>query len=138
MKDIFSLKGKIALVTGGSTGIGEMIAEGFLNFGAKVYIVARREQILKKTQERLSKIGICDYIVADLGSLKGVETLKKTFCEHEKTLDILVNNAGISDGGKELESITEESWDSVVDLNIKIIFFMIQKFLPLLRVGSSP
>ena len=138
MKDIFSLKGKIALVTGGSTGIGEMIAEGFLNFGAKVYIVARREQILKKTQERLSKIGICDYIVADLGSLKGVETLKKTFCEREKSLDILVNNAGISDGGKELESITEESWDSVVDLNIKIIFFMIQKFLPLLRVGSSP
>ena len=73
MKDIFSLKGKIALVTGGSTGIGEMIAEGFLNFGAKVYIVARREQILKKTQERLSKIGICDYIVADLGSLKGLK-----------------------------------------------------------------
>ena len=123
MKDIFSLKGKIALVTGGSTGIGEMIAEGFLNFGAKVYIVARREQILKKTQERLSTIGICDYIVADLGSLKGVETLKKTFCEREKSLDILVNNAGISDGGKEIESITEESWDSVADLNIKIIFF---------------
>ena len=138
MKDIFSLKGKIALVTGGSTGIGEMIAEGFLNFGAKVYIVARREQILKKTQKRLRKIGICDYIVADLGSLKGVKTLKKTFCEREKSLDILVNNAGISDGGKELECITEESWDSVVDLNIKIIFFMIQKFLPLLRVGSSP
>ena len=138
MKDIFSLEDKIALVTGGSTGIGEMIAEGFLNFGAKVYIVARREQILKKTQERLSKIGICDYIVADLGSLKGVEILKKTFCEREKSLDILVNNAGISDGGKELESITEESWDSVVDLNIKIIFFMIQKFLPLLRVESSP
>jgi len=138
MKDIFSLKGKIALVTGGSTGIGEMIAEGFLNFGAKVYIVARREQILKKTQKRLRKIGICDYIVADLGSLKGVKTLKKTFCEREKSLDILVNNAGISDGGKEVESITEESWDSVADLNIKIIFFMIQKFLPLLRVGSSP
>ena len=138
MKDIFSLKGKIALVTGGSTGIGEMIAEGFLNFGAKVYIVARREQVLKKTQERLKKIGICDYIVADLGSLKGVETLWETFCEREKSLDILVNNAGISDGGKELESITEENWDSVLDLNIKIIFFMIQKFLPLLRVGSSP
>ena len=138
MKDIFSLKGKIALVSGGSTGIGEMIAEGFLNFGAKVYIVARREQVLKKTKERLTKIGICDYIVADLGSLKGVETLWKTFCEREKSLDILVNNAGISDGGKELESITEENWDSVLDLNIKIIFFMIQKFLPLLRVGSSP
>ena len=138
MKDLFSLEGKIALVTGGSTGIGEMIAEGFLHFGAKVYIVARREEILKKTQEKLSKIGICEYIVADLGSVNGVETLAKIFCEREQSLDILVNNAGISDGGIEIENITEETWDSVMDLNIKIIFFMIQKFLPLLRVGSSP
>ena len=138
MKDLFSLEGKIALVTGGSTGIGEMIAEGFLHFGAKVYIVARREEILKKTQEKLSKIGLCEYIVADLGSVNGVETLAKIFCEREQSLDILVNNAGISDGGIEIENITEETWDSVMDLNIKIIFFMIQKFLPLLRVGSSP
>jgi len=138
MKDLFSLEGKIALVTGGSTGIGEMIAEGFLHFGAKVYIVARREEILKKTQEKLSKIGLCEYIVADLGSVNGVETLAKIFCEREQSLDILVNNAGISDGGVEIENITEETWDSVMDLNIKIIFFMIQKFLPLLRVGSSP
>ena len=138
MKDLFSLEGKIALVTGGSTGIGEMIAEGFLHFGAKVYIVARREEIIKKTQEKLSKIGLCEYIVADLGSVNGVETLAKIFCEREQSLDILVNNAGISDGGIEIENITEETWDSVMDLNIKIIFFMIQKFLPLLRVGSSP
>ena len=138
MKDLFSLEGKIALVTGGSTGIGEMIAEGFLHFGAKVYIVARREEILKKTQEKLSKIGLCEYIVVDLGSVNGVETLAKIFCEREQSLDILVNNAGISDGGIEIENITEETWDSVMDLNIKIIFFMIQKFLPLLRVGSSP
>ena len=138
MKDLFSLEGKIALVTGGSTGIGEMIAEGFVHFGAKVYIVARREEILKKTQEKLSKIGRCEYIVADLGSVNGVETLAKTFCEREQSLDILVNNAGISDGSLEIEDITEEKWDSVMDLNIKIIFFMIQKFLPLLRVGSSP
>ncbi len=115
-----------------------MIAEGFLHFGAKVYIVARREEILKKTQEKLSKIGLCEYIVADLGSVNGVETLAKIFCEREQSLDILVNNAGISDGGIEIENITEETWDSVMDLNIKIIFFMIQKFLPLLRVGSSP
>ena len=81
MKDLFSLDGKIALVTGGSTGIGEMIAEGFLHFGAKVYIVARREEILKKTQEKLSKLGLCEYIVADLGSVNGVETLAKKFCE---------------------------------------------------------
>src|SRR5512138_3403241 len=65
MRDLFSLEGKIALVTGGSVGIGAMIAEGFVNFGAKVYIVARREEVLKKKQEELAKIGPCEYLVAD-------------------------------------------------------------------------
>ncbi len=137
MKDLFSLKGKVALITGGSTGIGAMIAEGFVNFGAKVYIVARREEILKKKREELAKIGACEYIVADVGSTAGVEALAKAYGEREKSLDILVNNAGRSDRGK-VEEITEEKWDSVMDLNIKTIFFMIQKFLPYLRVGASP
>ena len=72
MKDLFSLKGKIALVPGGSTGIGAMIAEGFVNFGAKVYLVARREDVLKTKQEELEKIGHCEYITADEGSVDGI------------------------------------------------------------------
>ena len=119
-------------------GIGSMIAEGFLHFGAKVYIVSRREEILKAKQFELSKIGSCEYIQADLGTLSGIEKLVEQFSEKESQLDILVNNAGISDGRKEVDDITEEDWDSVMNLNIKTIFFMIQKFLPFLRVGCSP
>jgi len=138
MKGLFSLEGKVALVTGGSTGIGAMIAEGFVNFGAKVYIVARREDVLKKKQEELAEIGPCESIVADVGSVDGIQQLAKDFGEREQSLDILVNNAGTSDGRKEIEEITEESWDTVMDLNVKTIFFMVQAFLPYLRVRASP
>lgn len=138
MRDLFSLEGKIALVTGGSVGIGAMIAEGFVNFGAKVYIVARREEVLKKKQEELAKIGLCEHIAADVSSVAGITELAKAYGEREQSLDILVNNAGISDGGRKIEDITEETWDAVLDLNLKTIFFMIQAFLPFLRVGASP
>jgi len=138
MRDLFSLAGKTALVTGGSFGIGAMIAEGFVSFGAKVYLVARREEALKKKQEELARIGECEYIAADVGTPAGIRELAKTFGERENSLDILVNNAGISDGGTEVEDITEDSWDAVMDLNLKSIFFMIQAFLPFLRVGASP
>lgn len=138
MKDLFSLEGKIALVTGGSTGIGAMIAEGFVKFGAKVYIVARRESVLKAKCEELSKSGSCEYIVADVGSVAGIKKLGATYSQREQSLDILVNNAGTSDGHKEIEDITEETWNQVMDLNLKSVFFMIQTFLPFLRVGASP
>jgi len=138
MKDLFSLEGKVALVTGGSVGIGAMIAEGFVNFGAKVYIVARRESALKQKQEELSKIGSCEYIAADVGSVAGIKELAQAYGEREQSLDILVNNAGISDGGREIEDVSEETWDAVIDLNLKSIFFMTQEFLPFLRVGASP
>ena len=97
MKDLFTLENKTALVTGGSMGIGAMIAEGFLHFGAKVYIVSRREEALKAKQFELSKIGPCEYIQADLSNLSGIEKLIQQFSEKESQLDILVNNAGISD-----------------------------------------
>jgi NAD(P)-dependent dehydrogenase (short-subunit alcohol dehydrogenase family) len=138
VKDLFSLAGKTALITGGSVGIGAMIAEGFVNFGAKVYLVARTEEALKKKRDELAAIGPCEYIVADVSSVAGVEALARAYCEREQSLDILVNNAGISDGATELEEITEERWDAVIDLNIKCVYFMILKFLPLLRVGASP
>ncbi len=138
MKDLFSLEGKIALVTGGSVGIGAMIAEGFVSFGAKVYLVARRVQELKKKQKELATIGPCEYITADVSSVAGIKALARAYGEREQSLDILVNNAGISDGGREIEDVTEETWDAVTDLNTKTIFFMIQAFLPFLRVGASP
>ncbi len=138
MKDLFSLEGKIAMVTGGSVGIGAMIAEGLVNFGAKVYLVARREAALKKKQEELSKIGHCEYIPADISSVAGIRELARAYSDQESSLDILVNNAGISDGGRKIEDVTEEVWDAVTDLNLRTVFFMIQEFLPLLRVGATP
>jgi NAD(P)-dependent dehydrogenase (short-subunit alcohol dehydrogenase family) len=138
MRDLFSLEGKLALVTGGSVGIGAMIAEGFVNFGAKVYIVARREEVLKRRQEELARIGPCEYIAADIGSVAGIKELAKAYGKREQSLDILVNNAAISDGGRKIEDVTEETWDDVQNLNMKTIFFMIQAFLPFLRVGASP
>lgn len=138
MKDLFSLEGKIALVTGGSAGIGAMIAEGFVNFGAKVYIIARGETALKQKQEELSEIGPCEYIAADVGSVAGIKQLAQVYGNREQSLDILVNNAGITDGGREIEEVTEDTWDSVMDLNLKTIFFMTQAFLPFLRKGASP
>jgi NAD(P)-dependent dehydrogenase (short-subunit alcohol dehydrogenase family) len=138
MKDLFSLEGKTALVTGGSVGIGAMIAEGFVNFGAKVYLVARREEALRAKQQELARIGRCEYIAADVSSIAGIKGLAKAYGERERSLDILVNNAGISDGGRRLEDLTEEAWDAVLDLNLKAILFTIQAFLPFLRVGASP
>ncbi len=138
MKDLFSLQGKIALVSGGSSGIGAMIAEGLVHYGAKVYLAARREEVLKAKQRELAKIGLCEYITADIGTVAGIRQLARAYAERERSLDILVNNAGISDGGREIEDVTEKTWDSVIDLNLKSVFFMIQAFLPYLRVGASP
>ncbi|MCP4385111.1 MAG: SDR family oxidoreductase, partial [Hyphomicrobiales bacterium] len=118
--------------------IGAMIAEGFVTFGAKVYLVARREEVLKQKREELARIGSCESIVADVGTVEGIQALAAAFGEREESLDILVNNAGISDGKREIEEVTEETWDAVLDLNTKTIFFMIQAFLPFLRVGASP
>ena len=138
MRNLFSLEGKIAGVTGGWVGIGVMIAEGFVNFGAKVYIVARREEVLKRKQEELAKIGLCEYIAADISSVAGIKELAELDSKREQSLDILVNNAGISDGGRKIEDVTEETWDDVQNLNMKTIFFMIEVFLPFSEGGASP
>ena len=138
MKDMFSLRNKVAVVTGSSMGIGAMIAEGFLTFGAKVYLVARNPEQLKAKQAEFSKLGECEVISADLKDLAGIKQFVSQFAERESRLDILVNNAGISDGGKALDDVTESDWDWVMDLNIKSIYFLIKAFLPYLRVDCSP
>ena len=97
MKDLFSIEGKIALVTGGSRGIGEMIAAGFLANGAKVYISSRKAEVCDATANRLQEQygGECVSLPADLSNLDGINSLVQSFPEGEK-LDILVNNAGAS------------------------------------------
>ena len=135
--DLFSIQGKTALVTGGSRGIGEMIAAGFLANGAKVYISARKADVCAATANRLSEAygGECIALKADLSQLAGVESLTKQLSERESTLDILVNNAGTS-WGAPLELFPEVGWDKVMDTNVKGVFFLTQKLLPLLRQAA--
>ena len=140
--NLFSIQGKTALVTGGSRGIGEMIAAGFLSQGAKVYISARKADACRATAQRLSAAygGECIALPADLSTLAGVESLAAQLAQHEAKLDILVNNAGAS-WGAPLDQFPEVGWDKVMDTNVKGVFFLTQKLLPLLRAagqGASP
>jgi 2-deoxy-D-gluconate 3-dehydrogenase len=136
--DIFSIRGKVALVTGGSRGIGEMIAAGFLAAGAKVYISSRKADVCDATAERLAATygGTCISLPADLSQMSGIESLAARLAEKEDKLDILVNNAGAA-WGAAIESFPEVGWDKVMDTNVKGVFFLTQKLLPLLRKAAA-
>ena len=136
--DLFSIRGKVALVTGGSRGIGEMIAAGFLAAGAKVYISSRKAQACEDTAKRLSQAygGECIPIAADLSGIAGVEALGNVIAARESKLDILVNNAGAS-WGAPLDEFPEAGWDKVMNTNVKGVFFLTQKLLPLLRASAA-
>ena len=97
-QDLFSLDGKVAVVTGGSRGIGYMIASGFVANGAKVYISARKAEACDEAAAELSKIGECVSIPADLATNEGRRQLIEKLTEDEGKLDIFVNNAGASWG----------------------------------------
>jgi len=136
--DIFSIRGKVALVTGGSRGIGEMIAAGFLAAGARVYISSRKADVCDATAERLAKTygGTCISLPADLSQMSGIESLAARLSEKEDKLDILVNNAGAA-WGAPIEAFPEVGWDKVMDTNVKGVFFLTQKLLPLLRKAAA-
>ena len=132
MLDLFSLKGRTALVTGGSRGIGEMIAEGFVRAGAKVYISARKGAVCEATAKRLSAFGECAAIPADASGAAGARALADLYLAKESRLDILVNNAGAA-WGEPVDAFPESGWDKVMDLNVKTPFFLIQALLGALR-----
>jgi NAD(P)-dependent dehydrogenase (short-subunit alcohol dehydrogenase family) len=136
MKDLFSLKGRIALVTGGSRGIGRMIAAGFLAQGAKVYISSRKAADCDATAQELSAQGECISLPADVSTLEGIQALVAAYGAHESTLDILVNNAGAA-WGETFDTFPEKGWDKVVDLNLKSPFFLTRAFLPLLQEAGT-
>ena len=137
MKDLFSLQNRVALVTGGSRGIGRMIAAGFIAQGARVYITARKAEACRETARELSKDGgTCIAIPGDVASSEGVSAVAAAVMEREPKLDILVNNAGTA-WLAELEAFPEKGWDKVVDLNLKTPFFLTQALLPALRAAAS-
>jgi NAD(P)-dependent dehydrogenase (short-subunit alcohol dehydrogenase family) len=135
---LFSLQGRIALVTGGSRGIGKMIAAGFLAQGAKVYIASRKAGPLEATAAELSAThhGQCIAIAIDASSVEGAKALAQAVADRERKLDILVNNAGAA-WGETFETFPESGWDKVMDLNVKTPFFLTQALYGLLKQAAS-
>jgi len=136
MKDLFSLTGRVALVTGGSRGIGRMIATGLLHQGAKVYITARKAAACDATARELSAIGPCISLPIDRGHVEGARQLAAEIGQREPALDILVNNAGAA-WGEDFDTFPEAGWDKVVDLNMKAPFFLTQALHEALKRGAK-
>ncbi len=136
MSKLFSLDGRVALVTGGSRGIGRMIAEGFLRQGATVYISARKAEACDATAAELSAIGPCFSLPADVSKMAGIAALVAALQDRTQKLDILVNNAGAA-WGAPFDEFPEAGWDKVVDLNMKSPFFLTQALHGLLKAGAA-
>ena len=140
MSKLFSLDGRTALITGGSRGIGRMIAAGFLQQGAKVYISARKAAACDATAAELTAqfpgAGPCISLPADVSTPAGIAGLVAAYSAHESKLDILVNNAGAA-WGAPFDEFPESGWDKVVDLNLKSPFFLTQALHKLLIAGAA-
>ena len=135
-EDLFSVKGKVAVVTGGTSGIGFMIARGLVLAGVRVYIVARTAEDCARVASELESKGECRAIPADLSRLDSIRQVAARFSEAEQRLDILVNSAGLLEQ-QPIEVYAEELWDRALDLNLKSAFFLSQQFLPLLRRAGT-
>src|SRR6476469_9101931 len=136
MNELFSLQGRVALVTGGSRGIGRMITAGFLRQGAKVYITARKAEACEQTARELASLGTCIALPADVSTVEACQALAVEIGQREHTLDILVNNAGAA-WGEDFDTFPEKGWDKVVDLNMKTPFFLTQAMHKLLTAAGT-
>lgn len=143
--DLFDVNGKVVIVTGGGRGIGKMIAQGYIQNGATVYIISRKLEKCEATAAELNALGPgkCIAMAADLSKVSGCDSILKELTEKYQVahVDILVNNSGAS-WGEPLEKFPEKGWDRVMDLNVKGLFFLIQRLLPLIKAstkkGASP
>lgn len=137
MKNLFSLEGRTALVTGGSRGIGKMIARGFLAHGAKVYISARKADACEATAAELSQGGgTCIALPQDISTVAGCHALADSLRKYETKLDILVNNAGAA-WAANFDEFPEHGWDKVMNLNVKSPFFLTQVLHADLKAAAS-
>ncbi|MEY2884498.1 MAG: hypothetical protein RL490_2222 [Pseudomonadota bacterium] len=136
IEDLFSVRGKLAVVTGGSRGIGEMIARALVENGARVIITARNAAVCDGLAAELSKIGECVSIPADLSKMAEIERFAGEVLAREPKIDILFNNAGAS-WGAPFDDFPESGWDKVMDLNVKSIFFLTQKLIKGLEAAGS-
>lgn len=135
-KDLFTIKGKVALITGGSRGIGFMIARAYVEAGVNVYITSRKAKACAVAEASLSKLGSCTALPADLSQMKEIDRLVEELAARETVLDVLINNAGAT-WGADVDSFPEKGWDKVMDVNLKAPFFLTQKLLPLLAAAAT-
>lgn len=136
IENLFNLKGKVALVTGGAKGIGAMITQGLVESGVRVYISSRSAADCERFATEMSKNGECIALPMDLSTVENCELLATQLSEREEGLDILINNSGVS-WGAPLGEYPEKGWDKVMDLNVKSVFFLTQSLLPLIKSASS-
>ena len=134
--DLFDVSGKRVVVTGGGSGIGTMIARGFVQAGASVIIASRKEASLKEVTDELSAIGECSYLVADLSKEDGCRGLGEAVAQRWDSLDVLVNNAG-ANWGVPLAEQDSASWARVLDLNVEGVFHTTKFLLPLLKAAGT-
>ena len=131
------LKDKVALVTGGSSGIGAMIARGYVEAGAKVYIASRKKDVCEQVAAELSEKGTCIALAANLQEASECVRLADEIANREGKLDILVNNAG-ANWGEPIESFPDAAWDRVLGLNVKAVFNLTRALIPSLTKAGSP
>ena len=136
MKDLFSLHGKVALVTGGTRGIGLMMARGLLAHGARVYVASRTAEACEAAARELSPHGPCVGIPASLGNEVGCRALADEIARREPALHVLVNNAG-ANWGAPLADYPDEAWDKVLALNVKAVFHLTRALLPRLEAAAT-
>lgn len=136
MQGLFSLEGRTALVTGGTRGIGRMIAQGLLEQGAKVWITGRKAGSAEEATQALSVYGACRALAIDSSGANGSRKLAEAYLAEQKSLDILIHNAGAA-WGAAFEEFPENGWDKVMDLNVKTPFFLTQALHGALRANAS-
>jgi NAD(P)-dependent dehydrogenase (short-subunit alcohol dehydrogenase family) len=136
VSDLFAIAGKTALVTGGSRGIGLMIARGFVEAGATVYVSSRKAEVCDEVAAELSKVGTCVSLPADLATEEACIALADEIRAREPKLHILVNNAGAT-WGAPLAEFPGDAWDKVIDLNLKSPFFLTRELLPELEAAAT-
>ena len=137
LTELFSLEGKTAVVTGGSRGIGEMIAEGFVDAGARVIMTARKAEALQATADRLTaKGGDVVAIAGDLSTPEGIDAFTEAVKSEVESLDILVNNAGAA-WGAPLGEYPVEGWDKVMNVNVRSVYYVTERLIDLLRAAGT-
>jgi len=134
--DLFSIEGKVALVTGGSRGIGLMIARGYVEAGARVYISSRKADVCEEVAAELSKVGTCVALPANLSTEAECRRLAAEVTERDPALHVLVNNAGAT-WGAPIDDFDDSAWSRVLDLNVKGVFHLTRFLRPALEAAAT-